>query len=558
MTALIRSLRPPPPRWFPTHWALLAVLALGLAFKGIILASGAVSFNSDEAVVALMARHILEGKWTFFFYGQRYMGSLDALLIAGAFALLGPSVGAVRLVQVGLFAGVLLTTYGLAWHFYRDRFVATTAALLIALPPVLFTLYTTATLGGYGEALLFGNGLLWTGHRLSGEGGLTGRSAFLLGVWAGLAFWAFGLVVVYLVPLFAFLLLHSPSEASSGTPAHRRWGPFRLPRHAPLLVLGLLVGATPWWLGNLSDLSAGVAQSLGANIAGTLPTPGQGPIGYGIAVLRRLFNFAVLGLPALFGLRPPWAVEWNALPLAPLALALYLGALLHGLRRGPADARFLLWGVWLTLLAGFVLTPFGNDPSGRYFLPLYIPLALFTGHLLGELRARWGNRIAWGLLAGLLLFNVVGNLRAVLRQPPGITTQFDLISHLPHEYDEPLMAFLRAHNGTRGYSNYWVSFRLAFLSDEEIILTARLPYKATLSYTPLDDRYPPYDAMVAASPTVVYVTSNLPALDDLLRQRFRAVGVTWREHQIGPYRIFYDLSRRVSPEELDLYHFLPR
>ncbi|HHH40894.1 MAG TPA: hypothetical protein ENK56_02680 [Chloroflexi bacterium] len=553
MTALTRSFRSLFLRWFPTHWALWAVLTLGLALKGIILASGAVSFNSDEAVVALMARHILEGKWTFFFYGQRYMGSLDALLIAGAFAFLGPSVGAVRLVQVGLFTGVLLTTYGLAWHFYRDRFVATTAALLVALPPVLFTLYTTATLGGYGEALLFGNGLLWAGHRLSREGRLTDRPAFLLGVWAGLAFWAFGLVVVYLVPLFAFLLLRSSSE----TPPYRRWRPFRPPRYVLLLALGLLVGATPWWLGNLSDLSAGVAQSLGANIAGTLPTPGQGLIGYGIAVLRRLFNFVVLGLPALFGLRPPWAVEWNALPLAPLALALYLGGLLHGLRRGPADVRFLLGGIWLTLLAGFVLTPFGNDPSGRYFLPLYIPLVLFTGHLLGELRARWGNGVAWGLLAGLLLFNVVGNLRAVLRQPPGITTQFDLISHLPHEYDEPLMAFLRTHNGTRGYSNYWVSFRLAFLSDEEIILTARLPYKATLSYTPLDNRYPLYDAMVAASPTVVYVTSNLPALDDLLRQRFRAVGVTWREHQIGPYRIFYDLSRRVSPEDLDLDRFLP-
>lgn len=240
------------------------------------------------------------------------------------------------------------------------------------------------------------------------------------------------------------------------------------------------------------------------------------------------------------------------MPLAPLALALYLGALIYTLRRGSDGVRFLLLGVWLTFFVGFLLTPFANDPTARYLLPLYIPLALFTAHLLRALRAHWGDRVVYGLLTGLLLFNLAGNLQGVLRRPPGIATQFNSMNRLPHKYDKPLMAFLRAHNGTRGYSNYWVSYRLAFLSDEEIILTAKLPYKTTLSYTPLDDRYPPYNAMVADSPTVVYVTSNLPALDALLRRRFQTAGVTWQEHQIGPYHIFYNLSRKVSPDDIVL------
>jgi hypothetical protein len=37
-----------------------------------------VPLNSDEAVVGLMARHILDGKRPVFYYGQAYMGSLDA------------------------------------------------------------------------------------------------------------------------------------------------------------------------------------------------------------------------------------------------------------------------------------------------------------------------------------------------------------------------------------------------------------------------------------------------------------------------------------------------
>ena len=42
--------------------AVAAILLAGLALKGALLRTSAVSFDSDEAVVALMARHILAGE----------------------------------------------------------------------------------------------------------------------------------------------------------------------------------------------------------------------------------------------------------------------------------------------------------------------------------------------------------------------------------------------------------------------------------------------------------------------------------------------------------------
>src|SRR5579859_564986 len=67
----------------------LLVLGAALALRVIVLASGAVSFHSDEAVVALMARHINQGlPIPAFFYGQAYMGSLDALVVGFGFRLL--------------------------------------------------------------------------------------------------------------------------------------------------------------------------------------------------------------------------------------------------------------------------------------------------------------------------------------------------------------------------------------------------------------------------------------------------------------------------------------
>ena len=505
-----------------SRWRPLAALWGALALKGALLAGRAVPFNSDEAIVALMARHILRGERPWFFYGQAYMGSLDAYLIAGAFRLGGERVLMVRFVQAALFALFLATGYRVALRFSGSPRVALLALLLLAFPPVLLTLYTTATLGGYGEALLLGNLLLWWGHRLGREDARRRALWLAWGLVGGLGFWAFGLVLVYLVPVGLWLLTRRPR-----------------PGDLSLAALGFLVGSGPWWLGNLGRFEAGVAELLGVAVSSTA-TAG----GFLGNVAMRTFNFIVLGLPVLFGLRFPWSVAGPPLWMAAPVLVVYLGALAWGGRRWREYP--LLWGVWAALFLGFVLTPFGGDPSGRYFLPLYLPLTVFAAGVLSGLPRRWGG----GLLAAILLFNLTGVTLAARANPPGLTTQFEAITQVDHRYDAALMDFLRAHDGRRGYGNYWVAYPIAFLSREEIILIPRLPYKADLRYTLRDDRYAPYDEMVAASPAVVYVTTNNPLLDRSLRVRLREAGVSCSEAQIGDYHVFYDLSRRVTPEEL--------
>ncbi|MCK4814771.1 hypothetical protein KA005_03295, partial [bacterium] len=69
-------------------WLAGAVI-VAVVFKIGLLLANVIPFNSDEAVVALMARHILQGSRPIFFYGQAYMGSLDAFLVAGVFKLIG-------------------------------------------------------------------------------------------------------------------------------------------------------------------------------------------------------------------------------------------------------------------------------------------------------------------------------------------------------------------------------------------------------------------------------------------------------------------------------------
>ena len=187
---------------------LIAIAALAVALRLVLLAAGAFSFNSDEAVLTLMARHILQGERPAFFYGQTYMGSLDAYWVAGAFALLGESIFVERLAQVVLYALTLPVGYGVAWRITGKRRVALTTALLFAVPPVLSILYTTVSQGGHVEMLLVGSLAVWLGLYLESDTvRLSSKLMWLAwGLLVGLEFWIWGLGLAFTAPTALWLL----------------------------------------------------------------------------------------------------------------------------------------------------------------------------------------------------------------------------------------------------------------------------------------------------------------------------------------------------------------
>jgi predicted membrane-bound mannosyltransferase len=142
---------------------LLVIIIIAAGWKAILLSLNSFPFNSDEAIVALMARHILAGERPVFFYGQAYMGSLDAYLVAAGFASFGQSVWVIRLVQSVLYLFTIITTFAVGILIFQSELVGLIATVLIAIPTVNVTLYTTVSLGGYGEAILLGNLIILTG-----------------------------------------------------------------------------------------------------------------------------------------------------------------------------------------------------------------------------------------------------------------------------------------------------------------------------------------------------------------------------------------------------------
>ena len=158
-----------------------------------------------------------------------------------------------------------------------------TVILLAAIPPVLITTYTTPYYGTYGETLLLGNVILWLGYEVVYGRWLDSAVAWsVLGAISGLAFWTFGLIAVYILPI-----------ALLGLWKHRA----ALWKHYLLCGAGFLAGSYPWWAFNL-------ANDWGALFA--LITPNYSSS----SLFERVFSLFLFNIPALIGLRFPWRPDF--------------------------------------------------------------------------------------------------------------------------------------------------------------------------------------------------------------------------------------------------------
>jgi hypothetical protein len=314
-----------------------------------------------------------------------------------------------------------------------------------------------------------------------------------------------------------------------------------------LAAAGFLVGSLPLWIFAVQQ----GPQQLVSEFFGSAVAVESGS--WLERTAGHLINLGLLGSTAMFGLRPPWEVRWLAQPLIPLALAFWAGTIGYFglcLQKGRQHRLVfgVLAGVVLSLCILFLTTPFGVDPSGRYFVPLAIPFALVGARMVLDLIRRWPVRLA--VLGVILLFNSWGTLECAFANPPGISTQFNPETKVDMEGMKDLAAFLTINGETRGYTNYWVAYPLAFVSSEQIIFSPRLPYHLDFRYTSRDDRYFPYKEAVSSSQRVAYITTLHPELDQRIRERLGALNVEWKERKIGDFQIFYQLSRLVQPEQL--------
>lgn len=201
--------------------------------------------NLDAGVVALMAKHIAEGRpWPAFFYGQSHMGSLEALFSAFFCRIFGVSGFAVNLGTAVIAFGLLPITYFWAKLIAgprRGHAAGLVALAFLCVGPGGFYHYNGSPRGGYASAITFGAFVLFYATRMSIRWAQIKEQRsvdfWVLGIGAGLAWWSSQLTTAAILSA-AILLL-----------AVLRLKVFSL-RLLPGL-LGFLLGSLPLWVHNI-------------------------------------------------------------------------------------------------------------------------------------------------------------------------------------------------------------------------------------------------------------------------------------------------------------------
>lgn len=521
--------------------SIVILLIFHFLFRFLLLSINAFPFNSDEAIVGLMAKHILDGDNFIYFYGQSYMGSLDAYLVALGFLLLGEKVWVIRLIQVILYGLVIIFSYLFIGNSFKNNKIAFVSSIFLVFPAVNVVLYTTVSLGGYGEALLFGVISFYIAALISQDCGnhkkINSVHIGLLGFLLGVGLFANPISLTMIIPAILYVTWKILKSSKS---KNKILKPFIV------LIIFFLLGSVLFWYSLILTNGPSVIRELGGSAVAIESES------YLQRTISHTISLILFGPTVIFGLRPPWAVNLIGKLFIPFVifywfLAIYLFLKKRNYKFDEVPLLGALIGVIFFVAGGFIFTSFGIDPSGRYFLPIVFPLSVFFGYAFIQLN----NKAIYALGIIILVFQFYGTWISGIDEPY-ITTQFYSPAQVDHSRIDELQQFLINEEEYYGFSNYWISYPLAFISDEKIISIPKLPYHQDLRYTERDNRISKYNTFIENGNSYFYITSNNPKLNDLLVTSFKEHHIDYQNKQIDDYHIFYNLSRKITPEELGI------
>jgi hypothetical protein len=501
----------------PEAIAVALTIAFGLAVRIWMLRHPIGTLDSDEAVVGLMARNLLHGHATTFFWGQTYGSPVEAVLAAGVFAVAGSSVPGLKAVPLALSAGAAALVWRTGRRLFSPAAGRWAGALLWIWPPAF--VWWSIKAGVYWGSLCLALGVLLglcrlADHQASAEARTTLAEVAEfagLGLVTGLAWWA--------NPQTLYLI--APAAVWFSVTLLRRWA------YLPVLAAGALAGAAPWLRYNLIHRWA--------SFTSFAPQPSVAG-GY----LGRVHAFFQTALPMALGLRVPYTGAWLLGAAGRVGYGLVLGAFALWLVVTAASAcrrganRAIRSGLFLGLAALaypllFAVSPFSwyvNFP--RYLLFLAPIIALLAG---------WGAGRRWlwlPALAAAVALTLAG-VSALAR--PGVTAPYAPDVRVPASLG-PLQGLLARYRVRDAFADYWLAYRTTFETGERTLVDP--------TYVARD---PGIDAAVRASPDPAYLFVSRSVTVARFQAACARLGVPLALYRAGPFTLAVP-GRKVLPEQL--------
>lgn len=493
----IRKKKPRFPRRISREVALLiGLILLAAAARIPFLVSGAGLMTSDDAVPALMGKHISEGRMPpVCYYGQLYMGSLSSHFFALFFRLFGYSIFTLKCATLLIYLSFVM----LMFLYLREVFSLAFAAAVTLFYSLPFTELVRVSLentSAFGLVLFFGTLILYLAHLI----GFKGRTDLLLclGFVMGLAFWTHPITIGFI--LVAFLLL-----------AVKMW---RQTRIYSRLLGGAFLGALPQILvelfyrfqifgflilGKRTFSLSGLKSTL--DFTASLFSSSRQPSRY-LFVLLVFFGFFYVLLPSLKQ------------------------------RAFSPRAVFGLHALLFCLL--YIFSYFSGKSVIRYLYPLYVslPVVLLSAFLF--LRPRWNSILPAFLV--LVLF-VSHNLAGTRR----------LLATVRQDEKQMLNVITAMKETGRKYwlGDYWSAYLLTAVSKESLIVASHTVR-----------RYPPYHlAYWERTNRDNYVFLMRPNSGDpdwysSASRWIRDLGLKAKKTDVDGCHLIYDVRPRLFPRAL--------
>jgi hypothetical protein len=462
----------------------LVIIVASVAYRLPRLISAG-DLHSDSAVVGLQAAHFLRGEWSPLLWGSGYQTSVDSGVAALFFAAFGPTPLSLRL---STFVGFVVLTL-LVYATLRRHLSPLKSALLVSplvLTPTPVHTYVFSPPRQAALTLVFLAIFLFDGAALRRKGSLLllalGTAALGLSVFAD-----------------PYALLFLPSIACVAIPAVFAGSDRGL--RAAVALAGGAVGILPFVM----------LLSRPESTHGVFGLAGGVVVRNARLLLRDCLPFLLslkVFVPGADGTwtkwtPPTWFSGVQVFGAVGLVMAIAAGGGFAALRTAPpALARLGMAGATMLPIAliGFVFSVMPMDQFSARYLVAIILMAPFALSLVVE-------RIGLPVLAAVLLPYLASSAVAGWLGYGSEAVRLGTTVKTGQEADDrALIDTLRARGIRHGLADYWASYRLTFLSGEQLVI---VPWHET------QDRYAPYREAVRASPIVAFVYHPVQSLESL-------------------------------------------
>jgi len=476
--------------------ALLILLSLTIVLRLPFLKNYFGLISSDDAINALMAKHISEGKLApVCIYGQLYMGSLSSHIFALFVKIFGYSFSTFKFSILGIYLAFIILQFLLLKEILPFSFSLVITSFY-SLPLKHLVIISLDISASYALYLFLGSSLIYTAYLISYK--KKNNLYALLGFLMGISFWTHQITAGFILLAFLFVALKA-------RPSLKKYG---------LLFASALVGSFPLLLVEFSYKFPLLNFLFREKRQKWNPENLKNKIDIIQSLLspaRSLFSFLLLFLI-----------------LSGLAVLLYLAF------KKKELFRHGLWGLFFVLfIALYTASHFSDTVHLRYVYPLYfsLPILLFAAFLL------FPPSIRFILSLGLIALLIILNWKDIRLNELEVKNSH----HLVHR----VISSLKETEKPYWLGNYWTAYLLTALTNEKIIVDSfdvkrYYPYSLFYHNQNNEDNYVFSESW---DETDKFYVRNLTEM-------LTTLGINFKRKVIGDWNLVYDIGSPVFSKSL--------